>query len=417
MRVLITTTGSAGDTNPFIAIGRALRLRGHDVLMIANSYAKPKIRAAGLSFEPFGRELDLAEIAGNPDMMHPVRGPKTVWRDLILPDIPAAVEAADTAVREFKPDVAFSHHIYFGTQWVCQRAGIPCAQVALSPMMWFSRFDPSVMSPFEPQRVPLWYARLRRAIIRGVSRVFVDRPLNRIRCQLGMEPRRGLLFASSMGGTINLGLWSKHFRPPLPDDPQNGRICGFAMFDGDAELTGETRKFLDSGDPPIVFTLGSTAVHVAGDFYDHAATACEALGRRGLLLIGPDGNRPSRRNANIHISTFEPLSMVAPRGCATVVHGGVGTTAQAMRAGRPFVVVPFSHDQFDNAARVKRLGVSATLRRGKLTAATLAAALDVLLNDPSTCDRAANLAARMQDENGASVAAQALETLANSNRL
>ncbi len=414
MRVLITTTGSAGDTNPFIAIGRALRSRGHDVLMVANSYAEGKIRAAGLSFEPFGRELNLSEIAGNPDMMHPVRGPRTVWRDLILPDIPAAIEAVEKTVHEFRPDVAVSHHIYFGTQWVCERAGIPCAQVALSPMMWFSRFDPSVMSPFEPQRVPLWYARLRRAIIRGVSRVFVDRPLNRIRRQFGMDPRRGQLFASSMGGTINLGLWSKHYRPPLPDDPPNGCICGFAMFDGDAELTRETKEFLDTGDPPIVFTLGSTAVHVAGDFYEHAIAACKALGRRGLLLIGPDGNRPSRRYASIHVSSFEPLSIVAPRGCATVVHGGVGTTAQAMLAGRPFVVVPFSHDQFDNAARVQRLGVSTSLRRGKLTAATMATALDTLLNDASTCDRAADLADRMRDEDGASVAARALETLANS---
>ena len=411
MRVLITTTGSAGDTNPFIAIGRALRSRGHDVLMIANPYAKAKVERTGLRFAPFGRELDLSDIARRPDIMHPTRGPMTVWRELLLPDIPAAIEASQTAVREFRPDVALSHHIFFGTHWVCERAGIPCAQVALTPIMWFSRFDPGVISPFEPARLPLRYVRLRRAIVHGAARFLLDPPLNRVRRRFGFAQQVCQYASSPIGATVGLGMWSKHFRPSFPDDPPKGRISGFAMFDGDAELTRETRAFLDAGDPPIVFTLGSSAVHVAGAFYEHAAAACALLGRRGLLLIGPDGNAPKRRSLDIHISSFEPLSEVAPRGCATVVHGGVGTTAQALRAGRPFVVTPVSHDQFDNAARAARLGVSATLRPQRITPARLSAALDGLLSDASTCDRASALGARIREEDGALEAARVLETL------
>jgi UDP:flavonoid glycosyltransferase YjiC (YdhE family) len=99
-----------------------------------------------------------------------------------------------------------------------------------------------------------------------------------------------------------------------------------------------------------------------------------------------------------------------------VHHGGVGTTAQGLRSGRPTVIVPFAHDQFDNAARCERLGVSRTLGRGKVTEANLAKALKGLLADEIAVRGAAELGKRIADENGAKVAADVMEKVANAKR-
>ena len=89
--------------------------------------------------------------------------------------------------------------------------------------------------------------------------------------------------------------------------------------------------------------------------------------------------------------------------------GGVGTTAQALRAGRPMIVVPFAYDQPDNAARVTRLGVARTLRRARCTAKNLAGALAAVLANPRAAFLAAELGARVRAERGAATACDALE--------
>ena len=419
MRILISTTGSSGDINPFVAVGIALRRRGHDVLLATNPHAREKVKQAGLAFQPVGRELDLTEIANDPDMMDERRGPQTVWRNFILPDIPAMIETVDRVCEDFRPDVALSHHIFFGTQWVCRARGIPCAQTALCPMVLFSAQDSSVYRSWEPVDPPLWYARPRRRIARFVMRRFLDGQLNRLRRAYGFSAIRDVFLSGIDGSDLTLGLWSPHFRPPQSDDPTCVRICGFCWFDRQLDQESETHEwdeFLNSGSPPIVFCLGSTAVHVAEDFYHHAAEACRLLKRRGLLLTGKQHNDSLHLGDDVRAVAYAPLSRVAVRGCATVHHGGVGTTAHAMRAGKPTVIVPFAHDQFDNAARAKRLGISATLGRREVSAVALAQTLRPLLDDPGFTERATALGGELAREDGAEVAADHLEDLASTKK-
>ena len=415
MRVLITTTGSSGDINPFVAVGIALRQRGHDVLIVANPHAEPKVRDAGLSFRSFGRDMGISVIASNPGMMDARRGPSTVWREFVLPDVPSMLETAGAAIDSFNPHVALSHHIFFGTQWLCAARGIPCAQVALSPLVWLSRYDSSVLQHWEPDRIPAWYASARRAVARVVMRWAMDGSINRIRKRFGMGPVRDAFVRSTASGDSVLGLWSKHFRAPQPDDPPGAHTCGFCWFDRQRDQEAgadELSAFLDHGDPPVVFCLGSTAVHVAEDFYQHAAEACRLLKRRGLLLTGKPHNEHLSLSPGVRAMEYAPLSIAAARGCVTVHHGGAGTTAHALRAGRPTVIVPFAHDQFDNAARVKRLGVSDTLTRSSVSAVALAQTIRPMIENGDFAARAVALGVALSQEDGAQVAADRLETLA-----
>src|SRR5262249_14925638 len=155
-----------------------------------------------------------------------------------------------------------------------------------------------------------------------------------------------------------------------PDWPASSVQTGFPIHDrGEAgeRMPLALEVFLRQGPAPIVFTLGSSAVYAAGDFYTQAAEAARSLGRRAGLPVGEDGLSPvagvppaahAPAGTPIVSLAYAPHSELLPRAAAVVHQGGVGTTAQAMRAGRPMLVVPFSHDQPDNAERLRRKGVA-----------------------------------------------------------
>ena len=149
---------------------------------------------------------------------------------------------------------------------------------------------------------------------------------------------------------MGLALFSHWLAKPQLDWPSQSLQTGFVYFDenephnaADPRLT----TFLASGDPPIVFTQGSTAVHNPGDFYQVAAEAATRLGRRAILIGAP----PNSSSSSNHLLTvtYAPYSHVFPHAAVNVHQGGSGTTGQAMRAGRPQLIVPYGWDQPDNA--------------------------------------------------------------------
>jgi UDP:flavonoid glycosyltransferase YjiC (YdhE family) len=109
------------------------------------------------------------------------------------------------------------------------------------------------------------------------------------------------------------------------------------------------------------------------------------------------------------VEDVAPHDALFPRAAAIVHHGGVGTTGQALRSGRPMLVVPHAHDQPDNAARVSRLGVARSLDAGAYTAARAAAHLRQLLDEPSYRERADAVGKIVQSENGAKAACDAID--------
>src|SRR6185312_17354357 len=128
-------------------------------------------------------------------------------------------------------------------------------------------------------------------------------------------------------------------------------------------ITEELTRFLENGPPPIVFTLGSSAVWVARDFFQESIDAAKRLGRRAVLLIGDERNLPRSLPEGVIAVDYVPYQSILPRACVVVHHGGVGTTSQALLAGVPTLIVPFAFDQSDNAEHARKLGTSRTVYR------------------------------------------------------
>jgi UDP:flavonoid glycosyltransferase YjiC (YdhE family) len=180
-------------------------------------------------------------------------------------------------------------------------------------------------------------------------------------------------------------------------------------------LPSEVERFLLEGPPPLVFTLGSAAVLDAGDFYQQSALAAELIGQRAVLLVGSDPrNVPGHVPENVCVANYAPYSKLFPRASVIIHQGGVGTTAQALYSGKPMLVMPYSHDQPDNARRVRRLGVARVIRRPRYTAEAAARKITLLLENTAMRQRAARIGELLHSEDGLKAACDALEALGKS---
>ena len=183
------------------------------------------------------------------------------------------------------------------------------------------------------------------------------------------------------------------FAPAPRDWPQQITQAGFPIYDGDgvAGLNSELSQFLDDGDAPIVFTAGSAMGH-GHAFFRAAVLSCTALRRRGVLLTSNVAQLPADLPPTVHHSAYAPFGLLLPRALALVHHGGIGTCAQALRAGLPQLVTPMGFDQFDNAMRLELLGVGLSLQRPDTGLDGMTEALRALLSSPEmafACQQAA----------------------------
>lgn len=411
MHALLVTLGSHGDIHPFIAIARALRARGHRATIATNPYFQPLIEGEGEAFIPLTERAELKQIIADHKVMDPLWGPMAVMRTLVLPYVPQFVQTTRDLIKQHRFDLLVYHPIVIGASWAASLEGIKTVSVCPSPIMWANPNDQIALMPHRSHAPGPRTVRFDMWLGRQFLRLLMDPGLNKARRQFGLPPRRDNFHLDSTGGDLNLGIWSPVLRGPLPQgDPPNACITGFCWHDRDHTQQApdaELRAFLNAGSPPIVFALGSTGVHAAGKFYQHAVDAAARLKQRALLVVGRDQPPPPNlpRDGSMKAVAYAPFSSVFPRAAIVVHHGGAGTTAQAMRAGRPTLITPMAHDQFDNAARIKRLGAGGTLRFGKVNASRLERALRAILANPAHTRAAETLAHRLRDEDGEVVAA------------
>ena len=414
---VLTTLGSLGDLHPYIAVGIGLRDRGHTVTIATSEIYRAKVEGEGLRLAPI--RPDLAHLLDNPEVMreavHPRKGTEYVVRRLFMPFIEQTFEDTIAAARD--ADLLVGHPIAFATPTAAEYLRKPWLSVALQPSILLSAFDPPVVSgaPFLTPLLSLGpsAARTFLRLVILASRQW-GKPLNELRTRLNLPPLRNPLMFGDGSALGTQGWFSRVLAKTQPDWPTRTTITGFPFYDKlepGAGLTPELRAFLDDGPAPVVFTLGSSAVFDAGNFYSESVAAIAKTGHRAVLLIGRDArNIPSMPlPPEVMVAEYAPYSELLPRAAATVHQGGVGTTAHALRSGKPMIVVPWSHDQPDNAARVTKLGVARVIPRGKFRADRLARELGGLLSDERTNAAARAVAVEMSREDGVAAACDGLE--------
>jgi UDP:flavonoid glycosyltransferase YjiC (YdhE family) len=158
----------------------------------------------------------------------------------------------------------------------------------------------------------------------------------------------------------------------------------------------------------LVFTAGSSNVH-ATNFLQESGQAAALLDRRAVLVTAFPEQLPPGMPSGVIATTFAPFSELLPRASALIYHGGIGTLAQAVAAGIPHLVMPLSHDQPDNADRLRRLGVGDAIAPGRYRAAAVAAKLRRLLADEQVAERCRRLKGQVDFAAGLDAACTAID--------
>ncbi|WP_310488169.1 glycosyltransferase [Chamaesiphon sp. VAR_69_metabat_338] len=413
-RIVVTTIGSLGDLHPQIAIALELQQRGHKIVFATHRSYQTKIENLGLEFRSLRPDLPTAD---EPEIMAQMLDLKTggeyIIKEWLLPnlrdtytDLMASAQGADCIV---------SGEIVYATRLVAEKLEIQWITSVLQPAAFFSAVDPSVIPLFPlADRLP----KLGRTFNRAVKQLLLavtkswGEPIHQLRKQLGLPRLAGnVIIDNKCSPYLALALFSTALAQPQSDWPSNTIATGFTFFDGDrnpAELSPQLQQFLKIGESPIVFTLGSAAVNNPGTFYRESIAAIKQLNLRAVLLIG-ENPPPANLSQDIIAIDYVPYSQIFPHARAIVHQGGIGTTAQALRAGCPTLVVPYGNDQPDNAARVERLGTSRTIARSQYTASRLAKELRELLDNSQYATKAAEIGQIIRAENGVKVACDAIE--------
>jgi UDP:flavonoid glycosyltransferase YjiC (YdhE family) len=412
-KIVLATIGSLGDMHPKIALAIELKKRGHDVTIAAMEFYRERIEPLGLGFAPMAPHLDPNDQDLARDLMDASKGSEKILREIVMPNLKPMYDDLIRAVDG--ADMLISGEIVFAVKSVVEKTGIKWVSTSLQPGTLFSVHDPFVPPTAE------WLEHLRflgpifHGALFGVLRWTISdwfAQYRDFRRDLGLDADHDPLLGEKFSPLLHLAMFSKVLGAPQPDWPANTIQTGFCFYDGGNDIQrmpDGLGEFLDSDEPSIVFTLGSAAVMDAGDFFEESGKAARQLGRRAVLLYGKYNEPPKVLGGDIRGFDYAPYSEVFPRAACVVHQGGVGTTGQVLRAGVPQLIVPFAHDQPDNAARCRRIGVAESIDRGSYNGDSAAKRLRRILNDASYLDRAAEAAAIVRSEGGSESACDAIE--------
>lgn len=422
-KIVLATVGTLGDLHPFIAIAQALKRRGHrPVLAVAQDHVA-KVTAAGLeavsalpSFDTIRERMGLAE----DEAVRRVMSDQTyMLEQVVLPWLDSSTDVIDSIATD--ADALVASLFVFGAPTLSEKHRIPLVSVLLQPMALLSAYRPPHTPDFwmmkgEPATaVGVGWNRLAFALIRGVMRRRYSPAINDMRAGHGLAPTSDpSLFDIGRQTSLTLCCYSPTFGPLPKDAPPRTEVVGFPQFDSESGANetpdAELAAFLTGGPPPLVFTLGSFAVYAPGNFYVEAAAVARSLGQRAVLLTGPGNTMTS--DDQILVRPYAPHSMVFDHALAIIHHGGIGTTGQALRAGKPQLVVPHMGDQSDNAYRITLMGVGHRLPARRFTAERAIKRITSLINPKRPyLAKAGRIGAIVAAEHGARHAARSIENV------
>jgi len=413
MRIIISTFGSFGDLHPYMSLAMELQARGHTPVIATMEYYREKIHDAGLKFAPVRPNIQQPKDQEQEfidKLMEPKSGPKFLTEEIIHPAIRDGY--SDLLEVTKGADLLITHPAAPAGPLVGYKTGMPWISTVLAPFSFFSAYDIPV-PPFWQwtQNFQVLGPRVIKFMLDTMKGKYKPRVMAEFRDEIGVADYGNPIFEGQHSPALVLAMFSKEFAKPQPDWPAPTHVTGFCFYDGRHEppMSRELMEFLDAGPPPIVFTLGTSAVWVARDFFRESIEAAKRLGRRAILMIGDERNKIGSLPEGIIAIDYAPYQSLLPRASVVVHHGGVGTTSQGLLAGVPTLIVPFAFDQSDNAKHAGRLGTSRTVYRQKYFAPRVARELNLLLIDKSYAVKAREIREKLKRENGPANAADVIE--------
>jgi rhamnosyltransferase subunit B len=411
--VLLVPMGTPGDVQPFVDMGRAMMGRGHRATIVAHANFRSWVERAGLEFLELGTEAEYKRVLDDKNLWNLTKAHRVFAKRLVIPTIPRLYRLIEERYVPGKTVVAAQTFALGARVARDKLPGMKLATVHRQPTTIRSVHG-AVKAPF--LFLPGWLPKpLKRAQYRVLDMLMdhsFGEAVNALRAEVGLGAVERIVEGWIHSPDLVLGFWAEWFAPRQRDWPGNVKLMGFNVQEsGEVAPTEELKKFLDSGEAPIMFTIGSGMSHGQA-FYHACVEVCRRMNRRGVIVTRNREQLPSALPGSVLHAAYAPFNWLLPKCAAVVHHAGIGTVAQALAAAVPQLCVPgLVFDTFDTAARLEKLGVSASVEMKKFSAERAAGALDALLTRPGIAERCREVAARVKSGNAIEEAADALEAL------
>lgn len=414
-KIIINAIGTLGDLHPLIAVAQALRGKGVTPIFATSHDHVEKIRSAG--FEAHGivkGHLEIAADLGFTEeafMRELMTNQKDMMGKFILDPMPGSVREIEKLMGDV--DAVIGSPFSLAGQVMADKYERPFIMTVLQPGLMLSYYNPMVSPDFPmliaPAKNPVsrMWNRAWIGLLKFAGRYLFSKAINAVRAEFGAPLKPHLPIFSEADSPLYLGLYSDVLGGVERDMYPQTQIAGFPIYDSATgeppKLDPELEAFLGAGPPPLVFGLGSLAFHAAGDFFEQSIVLAKSLDMRAVLLTGQEISLPL--SPDIFAAPYAPHSELFPRAAAIIHHGGIGSTGRALASGKPQLIVPINGDQFDNARRVKGLGIGKVLPLKKYNATRAEKHLRDLLGDAGVKSAAEKIGQKLARETGAQTAA------------
>lgn len=421
MNILILTLGTRGDVQPYVALGRGLVAAGHAVTIGTCARFREFVEEHGLNYA-FMND-DLLEFMHSDDGKKVMENAGNLWEMArvaftLMPRLRSMQRRQLTdsweSTRAVRPDLILYHPKALGGRDFAERLDVPCMLAFYLPMYVPSGEMPAV--PFPKLRAGGWYNRLTYRLIARTTWWGTGKAINAWRLANDLPARRGgnYLLRTNGGQIPALHAYSEAVLPRPADWPATATVTGYWFLDRlEAwQPPNALSEFLARGEPPVYVGFGSIFGRDPDRVTRVVVDAIKAVGVRAILARGWGGLEPGQVNLPETILQLDtaPHDWLFPRVAAVVHHGGCGTTAAGLRAGRPTIICPFFGDQPFWGGRINELGVGPVpIPQKKLTVENLSAAIHQTLADATMQTRARALGDRIRSEDGITNAVHFIE--------
>lgn len=388
MRAVLTNAGSMGDVQPLLALALELKRNNHEPLLALAPYFGPYVKRLGLEFVPVGPDLNYPELQRRDTTMM-MQGVSPL--DLMLESLPLLSSMLSQVFEELrdacgKADILISGHLQMTSRMVHELTHIPFVSVQMNH---FGGMQPQAF---------------RQALLSI---------LNPFRARYGLPPIGDPIHKDANSPQLALYAISKYFRSPDADWPEHYHVTGFYFLDEkQQEPDRRLTEFLEAGEPPVAITFSSVAHEDPQALTALLLEAIESAGCRAIIQRGWSGLAKGEMPSHVCAVDFVQHTWLFPRAACVVHHGGAGTTASAIRAGTPAVIVPYVGDQPLWGQLARQLGcASSVIPHSELTPAGLAGAISETLNNKKYYEATRAMSANLQAEQGLNKARQLIEQL------
>jgi UDP:flavonoid glycosyltransferase YjiC (YdhE family) len=376
-KVLLTTIGTLGDLNPLIALAKLLNDNGIETHIAACSAYRPNVEREGIAFHEIAPHYDPKSEELCKAILHPLKTLPYFFRKMLSgASLKQSIDEFNKLVPDY--DLVIGNVFSFSARIACHLNKVKWASMNLSPTCFFSKYDPPVLYPITfLNRLSFGREFIFSLVYKYIFKLadYWGRDIHKFYKENNLKGCGNLLRNAPFSDSLNIAMYSRVLGKEQRDWPKNTTVTGFLFYSAqDERCMNELDKFIaDCSEKPILITFGSTAGFSFESYFEKIISAVNRISKKYKrpIIITMDKKSQekwkSEVSENIYLCDYLPYTKYMDKMEMVVHQGGIGTLSPAIKAGIPQIVLPGCTDQFDNAYRLKNLGVGESIPLKKLS--------------------------------------------------